>query len=70
MKLLPCPFCGSEDISTQTIEMNFGAYGTTQCNTCVAAGPEVKLIRGASHDDLDLLAAEKWNTRAQPKETT
>ena len=55
-KLLPCPFCGRDDMLLMTsippLDEVFMA-----CNSCGSRGPE-------AYDDLK--AAGAWNTRAAP----
>lgn len=55
-KLLPCPFCGSEDIARAD-----GTYGAfwCMCNGCGASTWEV----GA---DSQAIADARWNLRASP----
>jgi len=60
--LLPCPFCGSTDISEGEAlsERKGKRYKQTGCADCGAMGP-IKLV----HDIYDNSPANKaWNTRA------
>lgn len=62
-ELKPCPFCGGTAIRDPKVK------GDTLiiCSKCNAFGPDNDLTesenREASSEELDRLAAEKWNTR-------
>ena len=51
--LLPCPFCGCEQLTVQ----DFADY--IECDRCGAEGPSGHTVRAAKHS---------WNTRFQPIE--
>lgn len=57
MKLLPCPFCGSENLKD--------CYVYIKCNDCLAEGP--KMNNGNYDDHADFIDRENaitaWNNR-------
>jgi Lar family restriction alleviation protein len=56
VKLLPCPFCGGEDI-----DVSIYPYSTTiQCNKCQAFSPRY----GCTNQISEKAAISRWNTRA------
>lgn len=61
IELLPCPFCGSEDVEPVSIEGSWG-YSSSKdyikCNSCGAQGGIV--IDGELSD-----AIKNWNMRAE-----
>jgi hypothetical protein len=64
---LPCPFCGSDDISEGEVLTIGGAGGTvtqSMCNTCGALGPEARLPEGEV-DYGDVRATAAWNRRVR-----
>ena len=52
-ELLPCPFCGSDDVNLYVSRWSMEIY--VQCNTCLCRGPEQ--VEG----DIAIL---DWNNRA------
>lgn len=55
-KLLPCPFCGSDEINIRAKSFTDGSFLTwIECALCLAQTPRT--------NDLDA-AVEAWNTRA------
>lgn len=61
IELLPCPFCGSEDVEPVSIEGNWGYTSSKdyiKCNICGAQGGVVE--DGELSD-----AIENWNMRAE-----
>lgn len=66
-ELLPCPFCGSSDISDGEILGEHGhgvAFTQSECQTCRAVGPMAPLENGEV-DYGDVKARAAWNRRAQ-----
>lgn len=56
--LLPCPFCGSEDVGVTITDDLFGCW--VSCGSCEADGPMNPIGNEAtSHQD----AADAWNRR-------
>lgn len=56
--LLPCPFCGSDDVG-----LDGDMHNTwVTCADCFAQGPNVKVF--TPHDET--VAKEFWNTRKDP----
>ena len=56
--LIPCPFCGSTDLSlrgNEEAEYTNGKMFAVQCNRCGARGPEEYLARES--------AKMRWNAR-------
>lgn len=61
IEILPCPFCGSENVKPFHIDGDWGyspSRDYVQCNSCGATSGEVK----DSNSGMDL-AIEKWNRR-------
>jgi len=58
-EMLPCPFCGSEIISTSS---NGGCYGFKVFCICGAS------ISGSYHEDKENDVIKMWNTRVQKVE--
>src|SRR5471032_281936 len=66
-ELLPCPFCGSADISAGEIlgytQPSGEGYCQSACNACGANSPEAKLRNGeVDYGDEKSIAA--WNRRS------
>lgn len=65
---LPCPFCGSSNISAGEVSTDYaGGHGAqctqSRCDDCGALGPEADLINGeVDYGDVKAIAA--WNRRA------
>lgn len=65
--LLPCPFCGSDNLS---VRYNPGSHGYTAsssyifCNTCGAKSGEIKEYTGSlSKEDSIKISINLWNKR-------
>ena len=61
IELLPCPFCGSEDIDPVSIEGSWGYSSSkdyVKCNSCGAQGG---VVEDGKLDD----AIANWNMRAE-----
>jgi len=66
-ELLPCPFCGSTDISEGKVLTEYpSGLHTTQsmCRKCACLGAEAKLLEGEI-DYGSIKATAAWNTRFQ-----
>ena len=57
VKLKPCPFCGSNNVSLNHCGLEKGVV-FVMCNICCSFGPN-----GVHDED----ATEKWNRRAEVK---
>lgn len=62
VKLLPCPFCGSEAIIID--ELLRGGHMVIGCKNCECPGG--RAIYSADDEDAMNTAFEKWNLRTQP----
>jgi len=65
-KLLPCPFCGSPDVSmsfSATLQSPEPAHRFAECDDCGSCGAGVKIARG-DDDGAKALAIGCWNARA------
>jgi len=63
--LLPCPFCGGENVTTAFDHEQGDKWGYAGCDGCAARGPEVRTGYEREHDapwHSEAIAA--WNTRA------
>lgn len=65
IELLPCPFCGSDDIEPIFQEGSYGysySFNYVQCNCCKARGGLVKDGDCMNNEDK---AIRNWNSRRQ-----
>jgi Lar family restriction alleviation protein len=67
-ELLPCPFCGSDDI-TQSTYGGYEAYGEraksrVECNACGAKSGEFLVTLGARGNEIRKDVFPCWNKRA------
>ena len=58
IKLKPCPFCGSENLSKGSRMFNFGEDIHIQCMEC---GAKIQICMEYGWDEL----IKKWNRRAE-----
>lgn len=71
---LPCPFCGSSNISAGEVSTDYaGGHGAqctqSRCDDCGALGPEADLTNGeVDYGDVKAIAA--WNRRSTPAQAT
>ena len=67
-KLLPCPFCGGDNIYPESEEIccPIEYFGQAKCIDCDAVGPLAEFKYDNKEDALEGAAAA-WNTRAAPK---
>jgi Lar family restriction alleviation protein len=68
-ELKPCPFCGTEDISSGEVLVELpkgaGFAKQTMCRQCGALGPEAKVTERQSRGpEGDTAADTAWNRRA------
>jgi len=64
-KLLPCPFCGSDDVSmsfSATLQSPEPAARFVECEDCAACGAGVTIVDG-DDDAAKAAAVVAWNTR-------
>lgn len=73
-RLLPCPFCGSTNISAGEClseKENGDLYTQSGCLDCGAFGPEAPITKKESlGPESDLAANAKWNMRSNGTELT
>ena len=62
--LLPCPFCGNDDIQDWGESTWSRPVKWMYCTECQARGPRVMLGRGEPKDHWHHRIREEWNTRA------
>lgn len=69
-ELLPCPFCGGEDLRVKTDNVMHMEYGriraTVMCNTCRAQGG-IAEIEGFE-SEAKTAAIKLWNRRSKREE--
>jgi Lar family restriction alleviation protein len=63
MKLLPCPFCGSDKSSISYCSEDYKSF-VVVCDECRSEGPEVPVHTVKKRESGRHKAAELWNTRA------
>ena len=67
VELLPCPFCGGEDLEIKTdnaMHMKYGRIGAVvMCNTCRAQGG-IEEIEGYENE-AKMGAINLWNRRSE-----
>lgn len=69
MTLLPCPFCGSEDIEIETDEHpSSGWSAIVKCKTCKSQGPDAKFFQDTERD-AQVAWGEVWNNRTVTDES-
>jgi hypothetical protein len=64
--LLPCPFCGNEDIQDWGESTWSRPVKWMYCTECQSHGPRVMLGRGEPEDHWHHRIREEWNRRAAP----
>ena len=64
--LLPCPFCGNDDIQDWGESTWSRPVKWMYCTECQARGPRVMLGRGEPKDHWHHRIREEWNRRALP----
>lgn len=67
VELLPCPFCGGEDLEVKTDSNMYGRVGiiraAVMCNTCRAQGAIVEIEGFESEAKTG--AIKQWNRRSK-----
>ena len=58
--LLPCPFCGSENVYLSEDDYGFARW--VSCDDCETTGP-VLAVQPGTKEAAVLLASRKWNRR-------
>lgn len=61
IELLPCPFCGSEDVEPIHICGSWGYISSKDYITCNSCGAQGGVVKDGKLSD----AIEKWNMRAE-----
>ena len=61
--LLPCPFCGNEDIQIWGESTWSRPVSWMYCTECFAKGPRVMLERNEEEDAWTQRVAASWNAR-------
>lgn len=66
--LLPCPFCGSDDVSLELEEEYYRGY-SVDCNNCEANGPFNYFDRESDKSIARLFSVLNWNKRVTNERT-
>lgn len=61
--VLPCPFCGSDNIKPFHTSGVYGYSPSTDVVTCCSCGAHSGVIEDTDGGNNQILAIEKWNTR-------
>lgn len=71
VELLPCPFCGGEDLEVKTdneMHMDRGARAVVMCNTCRAQGAIAEIEWYEREAKAKTEAIKLWNRRSKREE--
>lgn len=68
IELLPCPFCGSDNIKPYHTSGIYGFFPSKDLVTCCSCGASSGVIKDLDCGTNQMLAIEKWNDRVENKE--
>lgn len=70
IKILPCPFCGNDDISINYYAGDYGYRGAEACLSCKQCGASGATVKdnkySLSKSEHIKIAISKWNRRTEP----
>jgi Lar family restriction alleviation protein len=69
-ELLPCPFCGGNDVAISVDENQGNKWGSAVCFSCSAVGPEVRTgYETYPEASWRAEAAAEWNRRSPSRQS-